>query len=340
MKKRIIFYFLLIIFLTIYCARVKQEKKYSEKFDIERLKENTIRETLETEKRRENFQLEIFGSYEGILSDDIKDIDIEKDNVYLCYNSGITFIDKKEGKILNFPYTNKECNFNAIKIKEGFIYIGAKDGLYRFNIEKKSYQTVSSNIEVIQDLVEYNGDIIFASSDGTIYLLKEGNIVTITNINENIYLIKEFNENIFVIATNSIYKMNPDTHKYLNLVSLSNIKIKDFCVVEDDVYLADNNLIKYNFKTKEFTKILEFAGKVYITSLLYSDEREGIYIGTSRGLGFYDLIKGEYHFLLTQHKVKDAYINCIEEQENILWLGTREFGIVKYTLSGDGAKLY
>lgn len=332
MKKRIIFGFFLVVILFIYCARVKQEKKYSEKIDVEKLKENTIKETLETEKNRENFQLEIFGSYEGILSDDIKDIDIEKDNVCLCYNGGITFIDKKQGKILNFPYTNKECNFNSIKIKKDFIYIGAKDGLYKFDIEKKNYQTVSSNIEVIQDLIENNSDIIFASSDGTIYLLKDGKVETITNINENIYLIKEFDENIFVIATNSIYKVNPDTHKYLNVVSLSNIKIKDFCVIEDDIYFADTNLIKYNFQTKKFTTILEFTGKVYITSLLYSEEKEGIYIGTSRGLGFYDLIKGEYHFLLTQHKVKDAYINCIREEENILWIGTKEFGVVKYTL--------
>ncbi len=333
-KYQILLFLLFLIFLDLSCSRHKSESKSNRAANnIEKIKETTLKNTLEFEKNRENFQVEIFSSYEGLLSDDIKDLKLDKDALWVCCGNGITYIDKTTGKIINFAYTNNtNINFSSIILDDGFIYLSSDYGVYGFNKENKDFFAIVTNVKVVPNLIKYKGGFIYGNNEGKFYIYEENSLRNITSISERILLIKEFDNEIFILSEKNIYKINPKMCEYIKVLSYSNINVKDFCIVNNNIYLANSNLIHYSPEKITFTKTLKFSRDVYITFLLYSKEKGGLYIGTSNGLGFYNEDTKEYHFLLTQHKVKEAYINCIEEDNNVLWVGTKEFGLIKYKM--------
>ena len=86
----------------------------NKKNDIDRLNEKVLDETFKYKNNRENFQIEIYGTYEGLLSDDIVDVAKNRDDLWLCSVDGLIKFESETGKFINFPFTNDNVILKAI----------------------------------------------------------------------------------------------------------------------------------------------------------------------------------------------------------------------------------
>ncbi|MBN1899421.1 MAG: hypothetical protein JW827_11640 [Spirochaetes bacterium] len=325
MKQIVIIITVLILFS---CSAFKSSNPRIKNSD--KIGDTTIQDTFDFERDRENFQMEIYTRLDGLLSDDIRDIKLDENKVWLLCTNGIIVFNKDTGRIVNYAYSNKAPGFNSFLHDGEYVYLSAERGIYGFNKIDKKYHTIVYDVTIVPSLVEYGRIFLGADRRGNIYLFKEKNLFNVTNVGHPLDLVRGFDDDIYFADQNAVYKMTGDL-KLEKILAHGPNHITDFLIKDEIFFVANHSLIQYLPGDRKAVNIVAFHEKIFITFLFYSEEKEGLYIGTTQGMGYYDMIEKEYIPLLTQHKVKEAFINCLKEEDNILWIGTKTSGFVKYT---------
>ncbi|MCK4776966.1 MAG: hypothetical protein KAS39_01235, partial [Actinomycetia bacterium] len=105
---------------------------------------------------------------------------------------------------------------------------------------------------------------------------------------------------------------------------------------EDKFYFGGKTLYEFDIKNKITTKIISIVSNDFLTYIY--KEGNDLYIGKNKGISLVDLYidpnKSETLYkkdeILEKFAVKNSYINHIEKSENILWISTKNNGIIKY----------
>ncbi len=336
MKRLIILFIILVSLFTLSCFQKKGSIGIgrNKKNNIDKLNEKLLDETFQYKNNRENFQIEVYGTYEGLQSDNIVDVAKNRDDFWLCSADGLIKFESETGRFINFPFTNNNVmpGFNSFEIADNDIVIGAQSGIYRFDIEKKVYNRVKTNVVIVPRVIQYKDGFLCSSVKGEIYYITDTVKKLTAGQGIDFESIKMIDDGLYLLSKSNVYNLDLDSKKFIKVVS-SKDEISDFYRIKDNIYIAGKNLTEYNIAKTNNIILITFTNNRHITCLSYSEQNKLFFIGTSQGLGYYSLDKKEYKDLLTQYnKVKDAYINCISEDESMLFVGTKDYGLIKYKL--------
>ena len=324
MKIKFLFIFIL---LLIFCARNNKKEVEDNNKRLENLKEKSLIKVFDNESKRSDFQIDIFTTDDGLLENNINFLDIKEEKLWICYDDGVGYIDLRNGRILNFFYKTNS-GFNSFIIRNNELFILSKNGLIKFDIVNKNFTIAISNKNFLKYPLNYK-DSILLSSKNEIFLFEKSKIVKSTNIGEEIIELKDCEGDFYILSRNSLYKFEVEKFLIERVIDISSFSnIEDFCLDKDEnIYLGSRRLILAS--RGGFKNLLEFE-KCFINFLLYSKRDDGIVIGTSSGAGIYDIESGNYFYILSEYKVKEAFINYILEDGDRLWIATKGWGVIKF----------
>ena len=329
-------FILLLLVILIFSTCQQDKRKAYGKRKIKNTPERIINESIGVSPGANNFSVNIINSEDGLISDNVRQILFEEDSILLLADRGIIRIHKDTGRI-NFVFIDNNANFSFGKLINNNLYIIDKMGLYKFAKNKLS---LMHKIKNITPYIAEAGDWLYLfSSNGNIYkintdstnlsLAKSYSNLTINHVFQN-------KEDILLSSENSLYNLNLTTLSLSNILVLSNDKINYALQDDEKIYLGSRTLYEYNINNREIIKIASITSNNFIT-FLYK-EKDNLYIGKNRGLTLINLYKDpeqkeflpEQIEILENYAVKNAYINYITKSENVIWIGSKNHGVIKY----------
>ncbi len=318
MLKKIIMIFLLIIF-SFSC--VPKKKKINNKIKINKIIENIENENEKIETEFNNISINIISSFDGLISDNIKAIEISKEYIWACGVNGLSCLNKDNGKIINYAFTNGNL-MNFSSFNDNSFLVMANMGVYIFT---NKVFTLLTNLIFMSKIIRDDDNLILLSKKGYLYNFNSDNLKIkrcFTNINniENIY---GNDKHIFIKRNNKLISLKD------NKVIISNFQgnFKVFSY-KDNIYLASDSLIKIELNNGDKHILMTLSTNKFITDLYIDDYK--IFIGTTKGLIYFNSKYKKRINLLQEYKIRDSYIQTIKKDENSLWLGTKQYGLINY----------
>ncbi len=312
LKIKIIIIFLFVLYG---CAKSNIPKRYIQNEHLN--KNNPI----------SNYDVEVLGQAQGILSNNIKDIIIDKNDVYCLTDNGLSKINKANGRIINYSFTNK--NYVSFQLIKDQLFFISPDGIDYFYASQPVTLIQSPNI--LPPLIVLNSRIYFVSKNGHFYELnlKEKRSSLLYNMTNRIpCIVQQINQNILITDKNNVFSYDIEQGRMTNMISLSTDEISSLSIDENNVYFGQKQLWSYNLSNHFLSKTISLESNQRITCLSINENY--IYIGQTRGILSYDKTTKTSFSLLEPFAVQNAYINCIVSDENILWIGTKNYGVLKY----------
>lgn len=208
--------------------------------------------------------------------------------------------------------------FSIIQSKKGFIWIGSRDGLIRFDgYEFKTYKS--------DKIVDYN---IIHSNIKAIYEDKE--------------------ENLWIGTSNGLFVFNQKQEQFTQVdIGLSTIVFSLLSGGNDEIlWIATNKGLKcVNLATKQ-TVDLEFSARNELDlsgcliSCLCRDEKKRMWLGLEKGVVCYSPTTGEIIelpvALQNEHSLQEAHLFGIkQDQQGNMWFCTEESGLYYYDIYKD-----
>lgn len=233
------------------------------------------------------------------------------------------------GRVIQFKHLSLKEGFSQSPVfsiaqsKKGFIWIGSRDGLIRFDgYEFKSY--------------------------------KNDKLVNHSIIHSNIKVIHEDNnENLWIGTSNGLFLFNQRQEQFSRIEIGSSTIVFGLLPDENDevLWLATNRgLMCINLATKRTVDLLfsnqnEVDLSKHLISCLYKDEKKRIWLGLERGLVCYSPTTGEIIALPTtlagNESLQEAHLFVIkQDQHGNMWFGTEESGLFYYDIYKDICQNY
>lgn len=144
-------------------------------------------------------------------ADDIRDIETDKENIWLATTNGVIVLDKKGNAIKKIDINNglPHNSINKIYItKDGVAFIGTEsEKLYKidrdYNITTEAAQMSGSTKNKINSLAQSGDGSVWASTDGNgIFRFKNDSVIAVTKSND---LMSNYCYSILADADNSIW---------------------------------------------------------------------------------------------------------------------------------------
>ncbi|MFB6343664.1 two-component regulator propeller domain-containing protein [Saccharicrinis sp. FJH62] len=213
--------------------------------------------------------------------------------------------------------------FCILQDNDGFMWFGTNDGLNRFDgYNFKIYRSKS-------------GDNTLGSS-------------------KIIDLVQTSDSTLFIGTANGIYTYNPDKERFArfeneteNNITVDS-RINDFFKTEDDIIwisTLEQGLFKYNHRTGGLIQLAPKTASLlnHSVSCTYRDSKGNLWI-SSNGLLKYNPKSQSIEsvkVLSEQDRLQGNYITkIIEDSEGYLWIGTDNFGLIRYDESTHNVKRY
>ncbi|MDA3890347.1 MAG: triple tyrosine motif-containing protein [Salinivirgaceae bacterium] len=289
--------------------------------------------------------------------------------------STIAFSDYRFNSISTSEGLLQSSVLSMVQDKNGFIWMGTKYGLNKYDGYKlDSYKhnsndtnSLSSN-EIINLLIDYNGDILIGTQGGRLnkYIYDKDVFEIVNGIPTNALVNVIFEDelqNLWVGTDLGLFRgalnLKTGDYKFENLT-----KGSIFCNAEgeliasnklmysavsllkesDNLYLVGtkNGLFCFDIHKKIFTEVyLDAINNAKVVTIL-KDSIGKIFVGSSEGLAVIDSSNNDaiityYNSLQPpQRNLKISWINqIIFDHENNVWGGTRGGGLFKIDNNGD-----
>ncbi len=326
---------LLLIFLIFHynCEKDKRKPNAAEK-KRKNLSENVISDSINTPPGADDFTVNVINSKDGLISNNIKQIMFENESILLLSEKGITRIHKKTGRI-NYVFIDNNANFTYGKIINKTLFIIDKMGFYKFSGNKLILLCKLDNI--IPEIIGKGKSVYFLTSNAALHQLQtESTNATLVKSYSNITFDHVFQDgkNILLSSGNILYDLNIKTLNLTNIISIPDENINYAIKDENKFYFGSRSLYEFNEKTRITTKIISIASNDFLTYLY--KEGDDLYIGKNKGISLVDIKPDQNRGLLKQKDilkefaVKDSFINYITRDENIIWISTKNNGVIKY----------
>ncbi|UMB59168.1 response regulator [Lutibacter sp. A80] len=238
--------------------------------------------------------------------------------VWIATNDGLCRFDGKNYKTFRHSIENKNSisnNFiqSLFVDSKGDLWIMTDQGLNRFDIKKEVFEIYYANgngglsHNSPTSMVERsNGEYIIGTYGGGIDILKDGQFI---------YNYKQ--ENNFSISSNLISSLQIQNDSILWVGNWKNGLNK--------INLESKKVTKFTYGFNEITS----SGEI---NTLYLDAENYLWIGTNAGLTIYNT-KSDSFFKINVENCSSFSDNDIlsifEDNEGVIWLGTRNSGIIK-----------
>ena len=280
----------------------------------------------------------------------------QREFIWIINENSIKRYDIKEKKINKIYYSKSKNiysnNDSVLVDSEGNAWISSSNGINKYLNYKKThasnkccdYETYLSGYAITSIYEDFNGTIWVGSEKG-VYILNNQNqfnnydhsenIVSIIPCNGYIWIATKY-KGIYIIdaSDNSVVsKINTDDDRF----NLNNEYIKGLYKINDKYVVVSTNKEVITFDAEKLSHTKELQSKSYPSELnyIYSD-KEYIWLAYTTGFYSYDMKTGkkiDYSEDLIESNINPTSINYIlpdYKDENILWLGGTDNGLVKY----------
>ena len=298
---------------------------------------------------------------EGILVFDLREID----NVYVWMvdNDGIKKYSIKEKKVIEMYDKKQEdeiYNNNCIlSDSENNIWISSSNGILRYLSDKKEAEVINNDKNFKNSLSSNSITCFYEDFNGTIWIGTDKGINILNNNNQ----FNSFNEEIYLNNKNIVSILQEDKYLWIatkyngiyiydnitgilidridnsnnNTINLSNQYIKSLFKLNDNwiVIITNKGLISINTSEGLYKYHLVEEGYSSELNYLYNDE-ENIWLASTSSFYSYNIITEEktyYNEALNKFNINPGRIKYIlpdYKDENIIWLGGIDTGLVKY----------
>lgn len=238
----------------------------------------------------------------------------------------------------------------CLQDKKGFIWLGTKDGLNRFNgyafkiFRNNPGDSLSIGSNFIRILfTDHNGTLYVGTNKGLYrYNDTAENFTAINAANAGVRDIKMDNKgNLWYVLDLTLYKYNVKSKKQQQYNRSTFFEASSICTTSDgDVWISTSNgkLEKYDAERNAFTTFDVFSKSVAKTSKwiekIYTDDQHYIFIGTSNnGVKLFDTKTNDYKDILTKNTDKTRIFarDFIQNTAEEYWIAT-ESGIFVYNI--------
>ena len=214
-------------------------------------------------------------------------------------------------------YSNNDLkNINSIAFRNNYLWVGTKNGI------------------IILDSLFNKKEIIKNTNDN--YSFKGKNVLALFVDNQNnMWCGMEYNGvNIFY---NSQNKFLHYYHDFNESKSLPDNQVNTILELNPNKFLigSASGLIIFNVKNQEFERIPNFNKE--ISTLIRTQENE-ILIGTKEGLFTINETNFKIKKLTTIPNI--AIYKIFPDSNNIVWLGTWEYGLIRYNLKTNNVTYF
>ena len=275
-----------------------------------------------------------------ILDEKNKDIKIynnnfimsdSKDNIWISSSEGIKVYIKGTSKITEIKRDENNPNSISSNIitcfyedNNGVIWVGTDRG-----------------INILNENRQFNSSMTSIGSDKAIY---DKDIVSIVQHNQYVWIATKF-DGVYIYNEDGILIRHLNT--YDNELGFSNRYVKKMFSINNQFIIITTNKNLVAIDTKNYTYTNDVYEQAYYSELnyLYNDGKE-IWTATEDNFYSYNLSSGEetcYSYKLKEFNINPGHIKYIIEDyrdENILWLGGSDTGIVKYSKKHGVIKQY
>jgi ligand-binding sensor domain-containing protein len=260
------------------------------------------------------------------------------DNAIFTYNTStneihkISSVNGLSGEVTTAIYYSKSTNKLIIGYDTGLIEIIDKND--HISIAKDIVNFNYSGFKNIYDITEYNGKLYLATPFAIIeYDIENERFGDTFFIGDNsselrTYRIRISNGIIYAATEDGIYTASVDDPSLIDFNNWTKYSSGSFSIIEvfnDEVFAArDKNL--YKFSDGELTLVKSYPQSI---RNIYASE-DYISIATLRGVFVKDVNLVDF-FSYTTNTSSDYYyvLNMAYFENNTLYLGTREFGLLK-----------
>lgn len=322
-----------IIFLTIlalfFASCSKQKKPVQVKqSNPDSTPEMVIDNSLNLISEGNNFSVNIISQKDGLISNNIRNILFDSESILCLADQGIIRIFKKSGRINNYSPFEKNTKFISMSKINNTIFIHNNKRVYRFTENKAEF--VCEHEKIAPYLFKYNDKVSFLTLDGRLYTPISGKSNHIINIitNISISLVQQYDNDIIISDKQSLYNYDLKKNRLYRLLTITNDSINHFIKEDKYIFFGRQILYQYDIEKKRLKTITTIASNNYLT-YIYKD-MNNFYIGQNKGITLLNMNDISTTQILDKFAVKDSYINYIAKEENILWIGTRNNGIIKY----------
>ncbi|MBN1143033.1 MAG: PAS domain S-box protein [Bacteroidales bacterium] len=247
---------------------------------------------------------------------------------------GITGLNKSTGAYHHFrnSYSVRSNNVNTLLVDnlfDKYLWIGASDGLYRFNIEAKRYEKISGGdlkdgVSVQAILQDENGNLFLGTwGSGLIKMDRKTNKFTFFNAGKN----DPENLRNSMIQTMALQDRN---HLVLNVWGRGLIR---YNIADGSIDNLDNESIQADLKNKMITSVYTDPIGILWTGTLH----EGI-------IKIVPIINSFNHYSASRNdqvfRNRGGVAAVIEDSKGYLWLGTRIGGLIRINRKTQEHKIF
>ncbi|MDD5066814.1 MAG: hypothetical protein PHF84_07175 [bacterium] len=277
----------------------------------------------------ENNDIEVLSKNEGLISNNIKDILLKGDEIYCLADTGLIRINKNNGKMVNHPFPG--MNFSSGLFYENQFWVLEKSGIYRFLNDQMSL--VWKQDSIADELIPDRETLFFGLYKGEVFRLNAdqqtfSSIRSFTNL--SLLQMQGDAGDLYLTDGKNLLRFDPETGRRTNLISFQEEAISSFLVEGKNIYFGYKDLYSYDRDTGFVVKLVSAsASSNYTLTCLFKDG-DNLYAGRTSGVLLLNLATAGTYDILQDFFVKDAEVNCITQDENIVFIGTRNHGLIKF----------
>lgn len=148
-------------------------------------------------------------------TDDIYDIDGNKEEIYIATDKGITIINKSSKTYKNYSdfIVSGDKTVKRLLYDDGYLWVGTKEGLYILNLETKESIDLNYIIKKYSYSDNYIGDI-FKDSSGEYWIgmFRQGGLIRLNPVDNTVTVYKNIKGNKNSLSNNSIRVISEDNY--------------------------------------------------------------------------------------------------------------------------------
>ena len=148
-------------------------------------------------------------------TDDIYDIDGNKEEIYIATDKGITIINKSSKTYKNYSdfIVSGDKTVKRLLYDDGYLWVGTKEGLYILNLETKESIDLNYIIKKYSYSDNYIGDI-FKDSSGEYWIgmFRQGGLIRLNPVDNTVTVYKNIEGNKNSLSNNSIRVISEDNY--------------------------------------------------------------------------------------------------------------------------------
>lgn len=210
----------------------------------------------------------------------------EEGSIKLINNKDTIAIGYAAIKTKQIKY-NLKSKINDFCITHQYIYLGLKDGLYRFSLRNRTIQKISVlNVNSITS--NSDDDWVYFTNNYSIYSINQkGDLLLLKSFKEKILTITVIQDRIYYSTNNGVYQLD----EFNNNKKCSHLKqIKYLFSVQNKLFMADNRSIYIS----NLTHNLKSTKAILMIKMKYA-EIDSSDVLNSRTLSFYTHLKTNYN---------------------------------------------